>query len=259
MGVALAVLSGLCNGLFRTAMKLESRWKWENIWFTFIIVACPLMPGALVFPSAGWSNALVRVPRYSVLAALFFGFAWGSGAICFGKSVHSIAVSMANTLVIGPSAALRSLVPLLMKSEVRAATKQLVLLAGVIALLLGVVVCGNAGRMRDGEQQTQGTIPLAGYLFAPVAGVMSAVFNIGYALALPISDAGVEIGLSRFAATNYIWLLMLGAGSVPNIVYCKLLMYRNQTAQLLHAPASWFSWGRGSAMGVGEVLPLARL
>ena len=250
MGVALAVLSGLCNGLFTTPMKLESRWKWENIWFTFILVACLLMPAALVFSSAGWSTALMRAPRYSVVAALSFGFAWGFGAICFGKSVHSIGVSMANTLVIGLSSALGSLVPLFMKSEVHVGTKQLVLFAGVIALLIGVAVCGKAGRMRDGEQQTKGTVPLAGYLFALAAGVMSAVFNIGYALALPISDTGVGIGLSRFAATNCIWLLMLGAGSIPNIVYCMLLMYRNQTAHLLHVPASWSSWGRSSAMGL---------
>ncbi len=250
MGVALAVLSGLCNGLFTTPMKLESRWKWENIWFTFILVACLLMPAALVFSSAGWSTALMRAPRYSVLAALSFGFAWGFGAICFGKSVHSIGVSMANTLVIGLSSAMGSLVPLFMKSEVHLDSKQLVLFAGVIALLIGVAVCGKAGRMRDGEQQTQGTVPLAGYLFALAAGVMSAVFNIGYAMALPISDTGVGIGLSRFAATNCIWLLMLGAGSIPNIVYCMLLMYRNQTGQLLRVPASWSSWGRSSAMGL---------
>jgi len=249
-GVMLALLSGLCNGLFTAPMKIESRWKWENIWFVFIVVACLLMPAAMVVPSAGWSQALLQAPRYAVLAALSFGFAWGFGAICFGKSVHSIGVSMANTLVIGLSAALGSLVPLLMKSTVRIGAKPLVLFAGVIALLIGVAVCGKAGRMRDGKQQTESTVPLAGYLFALAAGVMSAIFNIGYALALPISDAGVGVGLSRFAATNSIWLLMLGAGAIPNIVYCVLLMHRNQTFQLLHAPASWSSWGRSSAMGL---------
>src|SRR6266699_5626740 len=90
VGILLAILSGICNGLFTAPMKLESRWKWENIWFVFILVACLLMPAALVFPSAGWSTALLQAPPYSVLAALSFGFAWGFGAICFGKSVHSI-------------------------------------------------------------------------------------------------------------------------------------------------------------------------
>lgn len=37
-------------------------------------------------------------PRYAALAALSFGFAWGFGALWFGKSVHSMAVSMANSL-----------------------------------------------------------------------------------------------------------------------------------------------------------------
>lgn len=249
-GVVLAVLSGLCNGLFTTPMKIEAHWKWENIWLIFIIVSCLLMPAAMVLPAAGWFVTLLRAPHYAVLAALSFGFAWGFGAICFGKSVHSIGVSVANTLVIGLSSALGSLVPLLMKSGLGIGPKQLVLLAGVLALLIGVTVCGKAGRMRDGEQQPEGTVPLAGYLFAMAAGLMSAVFNIGYALALPISDAGVGVGLSRFAATNCIWLLMLGAGSLPNIGYCMLLMHRNQTAQLLHAPTSLPSWGRSSGMGL---------
>src|SRR5947208_13649320 len=111
VGVALAVVSGLCNGLFTTAMKLESRWNWENIWFTFILVACLLMPAALVFSSAGWSTALMRAPRYSVLAALSVGFAWGFAAICFGKSDPRVGVPMANTFVLALTEALGSLVP----------------------------------------------------------------------------------------------------------------------------------------------------
>ena len=54
--------------------------------------------------------------------------------------------------------------------------------------------------------------------FAIVSGVMSAIFNIGYTLALPIADTGVALGQSRFGATNCIWLLMLGAGSIPNLL-----------------------------------------
>jgi L-rhamnose-H+ transport protein len=246
-GIALVMLSGLFNGLFTTPMKLEPSWKWENIWLIFIVVACLVMPAVFVFSvSSTWFDVLTQTPRYAVVAALSFGFAWGFGAICFGKSVHGIGVSMANTLVLGLSAALGSLVPLLMRSQIDLGMKQLALFAGVIALLLGVGLCGKAGRIRDGEGQTELTAPLAGYFLAVAAGVMSAIVNIGYALALPISDAGVTAGLSRFTATNLIWLLMLGAGSLPNITYCVLLMRRNRTAYLLHMP----SWGRSTAMGL---------
>src|SRR5271157_699691 len=250
-GIALAVLSGLFNGLFTAPMKLESRWKWENTWIVFIIVACLMMPTAVVsFSSAGWLRILDAAPRYAVLSAVLFGFSWGFGAICFGKSVHSIGVSMANTLVIGLSSALGSLVPLLMKAEVHLRMKEIVLFAGVIALLAGVAVCGRAGRLRDNRQQQLGVPSIMGYLLAIAAGVLSAVFNIGYALALPISDVGVLHGLTRFAATNLIWFLMLGAGSIPNIGYCALQMRRNNTSALLYMPGSLPSWARSSTMGL---------
>ena len=250
-GIALATLSGLFNGLFTTPMKLERRWKWENIWIVFIVVACLLMPIAMVLSgSPEWFRVLSHAPRSSVLGALLFGFAWGFGAICFGRSVDSIGVSIANTLVIGLSSALGSVVPLIMKADVHLRMKEFVLFGGVIALLAGVAVCGKAGRIRDGQKQGAGAGSLGGYLFAVAAGVMSAIFNIGYTLALPISDTGVDLGLTRFAATNSIWLLMLGAGSIPNITYCAVLMRRNRTASLLHTPHSWPSWGRSSLMGL---------
>ena len=250
-GIALAVLSGLCNGLFTTPMKLESRWKLENLWLVFIVVACLVMPTAVVaFGSPGWLRILSQAPRYAIVSALLFGFVWGFGAICFGKSVHSIGVSMANTLVIGLSSALGSLVPLFMKTEVHLWTKEIVLLAGIIALLVGVVVCGKAGRLRDGQQAGVGVASVTGYLLAVAAGAISAIFNIGYALALPISDAGVINGMTRFAATNLIWFLMLGAGSIPNLSYCALQMRRNDTAPFLYMPGSSLSWARSSTMGL---------
>lgn len=79
---------------------------------------------------------------------------------------------------------------------------------------------------------------------------MSAVFNIGYALALPISDAGVALGYSRFASTNCIWLLMLGAGSIPNLVYCLYLMRRNHTLALLVSSNASRSWLLSAVMGL---------
>jgi L-rhamnose-H+ transport protein len=250
-GIALVVLSGLFNGLFTTPMRLETRWKWENTWAVFIVVACLIMPAAMVsFGSSEWLRILGEAPRFAVLSAVMFGFIWGFGAICFGKSVQTIGVSMANTLVIGLSSALGSLVPLFMKTSLHVGMREIVLFAGVFALLVGVAVCGKAGRIRDGQQQRSETPAVTGYFLAVAAGVMSAIFNIGYVLALPISDAGVIHGLTRFAATNLIWFLMLCAGSIPNISYCVLQMRRNGTSALPYMPGSLPSWVRSSSMGL---------
>jgi L-rhamnose-H+ transport protein len=79
---------------------------------------------------------------------------------------------------------------------------------------------------------------------------MSAVFNIGYSLALPIAEAGVRLGFHRFLATNCIWLLMLGAGAIPNIVYCGSLLKKHRTFGLFFAPGPQKAWGLSISMGV---------
>jgi L-rhamnose-H+ transport protein len=249
IGILLATLSGICNGLFTTPMKLESRWKWENIWFVFILVACVVMPCCFVFGAGPqWRAIFATAPSNAVRSAILFGFAWGFGAICFGRSVDRLGVSIANTLVIGLSSALGSLFPLLIAGALRFDARQRVLFIGIVSFLVGVWLCGEAGRLRDGSTAIRA--PITGYIFAVAAGVMSAVFNIGYSLALPIADAGIQIGYSRFTSTNCIWLLMLAAGAIPNLVYCLLLMRRNNTANLILSPSATRSWGLSILMGL---------
>jgi L-rhamnose-H+ transport protein len=250
-GILLAVLSGICNGLFTAPMKVERRWTWENVWFGFIVVACLLMPAVVVFSSVrNVGGIFASAPPRAVYCAVVFGFAWGFGAICFGRSVDSLGVSIANSLVIGLSSALGSLVPVLLAGALRVNAQELTLFSGVLVFLVGVVLCGKAGRLRDGARPSSSNASPAGYIFAIGAGIMSAVFNVGYALALPIADAGVRLGYSRFQATNCIWLLMLAAGAIPNVAYCWLLMIRNRTARLLYTPPLRRSIGIVIVMGL---------
>lgn len=252
-GVLLAVLSGACNGLFTAPMKLQSRWKWENTWLVFIVVACLVMPLAIVLPAVpNLRGVFTGTPGGAVAAALAFGFAWGFGAISFGQSVDALGVSIANSLVIGISSALGSLVPLILGGNVRMSQRILMLLSGVTAFLIGVALCGAAGLLRDkaAARTADRKVQTRGYVFAITAGVMSAIFNIGFTLALPIAATGKAMGLSEFAATNCIWLLMLGAGSIPNIGYCLYLMNKNKTAGLLTEPGSARAWLLASAMGL---------
>lgn len=252
IGVLLAVLSGVANGLFTTPMKMEARWKWENIWFVFIVTACLAMPWVVVqLGSPGYAAVYSAAPVGAVVAACAFGFAWGFGAISFGRSVDALGVSLANSLVLGVSSALGSLVPLIMTRPAVSAASLALLFAGIAAFLVGVGLCGAAGRARDAAIALKaGAVPLTGYIFAIAAGVMSAVFNIGYTLALPVADTGVRLGYSQTAATNTIWLLMLGAGSLPNLAYCGWLMRNHGTTRLLWQSQSAASWVRAVGMGL---------
>ena len=252
-GILLAVLSGVCNGLFTAPMKVINRWRWENIWLVFIVTACLVMPILLVSATVPDVMSLyAKAPRGAVTAAITFGFAWGFGAILFGRSVDRLGVSLANTLVIGLSSGLGSLVPLLLGGKLRFETRQVVLLVGVATFMVGVAICGSAGRKRDGSEAlaTGGTNAWTGYIWAAGAGVMSAIFNIGYSLALPIAATGEAMGYSPFYATNTIWLLMLGAGSIPNLVYCGILAARNRSASLWVSDQPAKAWLLSIVMGL---------
>jgi L-rhamnose-H+ transport protein len=246
-GLALIFASGLANGLFTVPMKIIPGWKWEHIWLVFVVVACLVMPAAMVAggipnPGAVWDAA----PAGARAFAIVFGFAWGFGSICFGMSVDRLGVSLANSLVLGLSSALGSLVPLFL-GGFKLEQRHLLLFAGVGVFLAGVAICGSAGRMRD--RRTTAPSP-AGYIFAGVSGVLSAVFNIGYALALPVAEAGVGLGCSRFTATNFIWLLMLGAGAIPNIAFCSYLILRNRSGALFLEGPALRTFGLSIVMGI---------
>jgi L-rhamnose-H+ transport protein len=68
-----------------------------------------------------------------------------------------------------------------------------------------------------------------GLLLATGAGVFSGVFNIGFSLAQPIAQAGRASGLSDFSSANLIWLIMLGAGLLPNLGFCAYLFRKNRS------------------------------
>lgn len=248
-GLALVVASGLANGLFTVPMKLIPRWKWEHIWLVFIVAACVVLPISIVAASISTPGLIFHsAPAPARAAAILFGFAWGFGAIFFGMSVDRLGVSLANSLVIGLSSALGSLVPLFLAGKFVLEPRHWLLFGGVAVFIAGVAVCGSAGRMRD--RQAPSSASSSGYVFAIASGVLSAVFNIGYALAQPVAEAGMRLGYSQFTATNFIWLLMLTAGSIPNILFCGYLIRRNRNARLFGDGPAHKTFGYSILMGV---------
>lgn len=246
-GALLATLSGLMNGSFTLPMRFLGRWEWENVWTLFILVSCLLMPTAIVTAIAPQSwTILAHAPTGAVWIAVLTGFAWGFGAVLFGQSVSAIGISLANTLVLAISSALGSLLPivLLAPRNLIQPTGQRIL--GAVAVeLAGIALCGWAGRLRErssGVGAERGGMvgharPVGVALpMASGAGVLSAVFNIGFSLAQPISEYGRAAGLSQFSSTNLIWWIMLGAGSLANLGFCFFLFGKNRTLKKFNRP-----------------------
>ncbi|MGO9088291.1 MAG: L-rhamnose/proton symporter RhaT [Terriglobales bacterium] len=275
VGSLLAILSGLMNGSFTLPMRFLGRWEWENVWSLFIAGSCLLMPAAIISAIAPRSWVVIgHAPAHAVWIAIAAGFAWGFGAIMFGQSVSAIGISLANTLVLAISSALGSLLPMLLLAPQKlfSSTGKMII-AGVAIEMVGIALCGTAGRQREqtiGVGAERGDLvgrarPLGmALLLATGAGVLSAVFNIGFALAQPVAEYGRGRGLSEFSSTNLIWWLMLAAGSVANLGFCGYLLAKNRSMAKFRQPgvARLFSlsvlmallWG-GSIFVYGAAAP----
>jgi len=237
-GALLAILSGLMNGSFTLPMRFLGRWDWEHVWSLFIVVSCLIMPAAILAIDAPQSWAiLATAPAPALMIAAVTGLVWGFGSLMFGQSVSAIGISLANTLVLAISSALGSLLPLLLLAHGRLFEPTgIKILAGVGVQVVGILFCGSAGRLREqaaGPGGERGNLvgkarPLGVALMLAVgSGVLSAVFNIGFAMAAPIAEHGRAAGLGSFDATNLIWWVMLGAGSVANLLFCAFLFAKN--------------------------------
>jgi L-rhamnose-H+ transport protein len=243
-------MSGLMNGTFTLPMRYLGRWSWENVWSIFVVVACLIMPPVMMLLTVAhpW-QVLAAAPASSEIIALTTGFIWGFGAILFGLGVSAIGISMANTLVLAISASLGSFLPLLILAPERLGQPQgEAIMLGTLTSLVGMGFCGYAGVLRErsekgGPAATRKMVGSArpigvGILICIGAGIISALFNVGFSLSQGITTTAVAAGNSPFEGSNLIWWLVLGGGTIANLAYCGALLRKNRTWSNFRLPHS---------------------
>jgi L-rhamnose-H+ transport protein len=240
LGLTLTVVSGLMNGTFTLPMRYLGRWSWENVWALFILVACLLMPVVVAATTvSNLGEALHNAPTHAIVMAIVCGFAWGFGAVMFGQGVSAIGISLGNTFVLAISSSLGSFLPMLLLDPGKLFERQgEAILAGIAIAIVGIAFCGYAAKLKELSQVNENVCQemvgearpfWIGLLLCAGAGVLSAVFNIGYSGAQGIVQSAVRLGNSAFAGSNLVWLLMLTGGAVSNLGFCAYLFRKNRS------------------------------
>jgi L-rhamnose-H+ transport protein len=254
-GLSIIFVSGISNGSFAWPMKYARRWQWENIWLFFTFLALFAMPllltGALVphlrelYTSAPWRE---------LLPALIFGFLWGIAQATFGIGIDAVGMALAIAVVVGLTGFLGSLIPILvLHPEELFRPKGIALMISLPIIIFALVLYGRAGMGREKEQETQNGRPVvrkmsfaAGLGVCVFTGVFGALLNFGFAFSGPLQRRSVELGAKPAFSTYAVWLLVLIAGFIPNLLYCSYRLFRNRTWSLYTCP----SWTKDAAMGV---------
>src|SRR5215475_1633684 len=134
-------------------LKYLRKWKWENTWIVFSLVALIIIP---------WAFAFIRIPHLSAVYSnvtpgnfvmpFLFGCGWGCAQVLFGLAVVRIGMALSFAITLGLSAALGSLVPIVLQHpEFLKTGHGMILLLGMLLMLIGVALCCWAGARRERE------------------------------------------------------------------------------------------------------------
>jgi L-rhamnose-H+ transport protein len=122
-------------------------------------------------------------------------------------------------------------------SMIVGSTWGLIVLAGLIVCIIGIIICGKAGMMKEKQYGSQTEFKFGiGMLVSIISGVLSACFNFGLeagqSMAAVANDAwkAAHPGQGEFLfRNNVIYVVLLWGGLTTNFIWCMILNARNKT------------------------------
>lgn len=260
VGVLMAVVAGVLNGSFASPTKCVGRWKWENIWALWAVVALFLFPWILALETIPKLFALYQSTGPGPLLMLIgLGIGFGFAQIFFGLAIAAIGIALCFAVAIGISTVLGSLIPLIFLQPGAIFTpKGLTILGGITLILIGIVVCAMAGKAKEKElsgrprEENERTAMgyKTGFVLAVLAGVGSPLVNFGLAFGQPFLLRVAQHGVGQASQANVIWPPLLTATLVPYLLYCAHLWRKNRSFGLYALSGTGHYWVLGTLMGV---------
>jgi L-rhamnose-H+ transport protein len=253
-GVGVIVLAGMVMGCTILPMKYAIKWKWENIWMAFTGFAQVIFPTVLIELTVPNAWQAYHVAKLSALAsALLLGFGWGIGNTLSGIGYTMLGMGLGTSLVLGFTAAIGSLLPLVILYPGQLWSSSVALLyIGIGVMLAGLALSAQAGGRRQAirheneittgaELQAFGKGDIrVGVLICVVSGILSSMLNLGLVFGDDIRLTALRLGASNIGAVNMVWLPVEASGFLATLFYCSYLLTKNRSWSL------YFSEGTGS-------------
>ena len=256
LGVIFHFIGGFASGSFYMPYKKVRGWSWESYWivgglFSWLIV--PPLAAYLTIPNFA---DIIRQTPSSVLGYTFlFGVLWGIGGLTYGLGVRYLGVSLGSSIILGLCMVFGALIPSIYYEAFPEAGKDtigiiagsnwgLTVLAGLAVCIVGIIVCGRAGTMKERELRTANPGKLntsefrfgLGITVAIISGILSACFNFGLEAGKQMADVadslwkashpGDESFLYR---NNVVYVVILWGGLTTNLIWCMILNAKNKT------------------------------
>ena len=259
LGIIFHFIGGFASGSFYIPYKKVKGWQWESYWivgglFSWLVV--PPLAAYLTIPRFG---DIISGSGGAILGITFlFGILWGIGGLTYGLGVRYLGVSLGSSIILGLCMVFGAIIPAMYYDLNPVAGKDsfsamissqwgLTIIAGLVICMLGIIVSGKAGMMKEKELKSVGTDPhgaevkteykfALGMFVGIVSGVLSACFNFGLeagqSMATIANDAwkAANPGEGEFLyRNNVVYVVLLWGGLSTNFIWCMILNARNKS------------------------------
>lgn len=259
LGVLFHFIGGFASGSFYIPYKKVKGWNWESYWiigglFSWLIV--PPLAAYLTIP--GFVEIISGTSGSIIGYTFLFGVLWGIGGLTYGLGVRYLGVSLGSSIILGLCMVFGAIIPAIYYdfsavagkdtfSQMVSSTWGLTVLAGLLICVLGIIISGKAGIMKEKEVQGTTTDPHGvaskteykfglGMLVSIVSGVLSACFNFGLEAGQSMASVANDLWVTAnpdqgefLYRNNVVYVVLLWGGLTTNLVWCLILNFKNKS------------------------------
>jgi len=245
LSILLISIGGASAASFYVPIRKVRDWSWETYWIAQGVIAWIVGPWVLALCTVPnlW-EVLSNSPATAIGNTFMFGAFWGIGGLTFGLSMRFLGVALGQSVALGFTAALGTLIPPFVAGENLFASRTgILILTGVAICVSGISLVGYAGTLRSqhmAEEDRRRAIKdyalRKGILIAVLSGIMSACMNYGINGLPGFVDAGNVIqkvaasyGTDPLFVTNPVYIPLMCGGFVTNFLYTMYLTWKNKS------------------------------
>jgi len=248
LGVIFHFLGGFASGSFYMAFKKVKKWSWESYWLVGGLFSWLIVPPLAAFLTIPGFADIIKQSEFTVFSWTYLmGVLWGIGGLTYGLGIRFLGMSLGNSVILGYCAAFGSLIPPIFYnyfpqegkvsfSDMMSTGGGRMVLIGVLVCLLGIIICGKAGIMKEknlSEAEKKKSIAefslMKGLIVATISGILSACFNFGIEAGKPMAQAAVSLGYNPLFQNNVTYVVLLWGGLTTNLIWCVILNAKNKS------------------------------
>jgi L-rhamnose-H+ transport protein len=236
LGIIFHFIGGFSSGSFYMPYKKVKGWSWESFWIVGGVFSWLIVPPLAAYLTIPGFMDIIKTSSTTVLTSTFImGLLWGFGGLTYGLGVRYLGVSLGSSIILGLCSFFGALVPAVYYyfnpkdgkdtiADLFGTSWGLMVMAGLVLCIIGIVICGKAGGMKEKDLAKSKADKIHSYLHegddanfkashidasgsefllvkglivAVISGVLSACFSFA-----------IEAGNSMGVAANDAWKLI---------------------------------------------------